>query len=120
METSCRHNVHGVCAGAMAKSGDYLAGIDMPSSGSDEESDNDSEGDSGGMPASAAARERSSSGAGPAEASADGSAGTPQAAVELGAVSCRQGAVTPAGGLQHISHSTTAAADHLSRLGVES
>jgi hypothetical protein len=105
----------------MAESGDYLAGIDMPSSGSDEESEH-SLADSGGVSAAAApAPEHDCSGAGSADATQDGSAATPQAAAEHSQGICRQDAApAPAGGVAEQGRSAAAATDQMSRLGVES
>ena len=105
------------CAGALAKSGDYLAGIDMPSSGSEEESYYRSD-DSGSAPATAAAAERECSSAGPADGQADGKAAALQGGVEG---SSRTGAAPePAGGPAESVPGTLAATERLSRLGVDS
>jgi hypothetical protein len=108
------------CAGALAESGDYLAGIDMPSSGSEEEFECRSE-TSCGAPATAAAAERERSSAGPAGKQADGDADTLQGGVENGEGSSRNGvAPEPAGGPADSVPATLAATERLTRLGVDS
>ena len=107
------------CAGALAESGDYLAGIDMPSSGSDEESEYRSD-DSGSTPATAAAADRECSSAGPADKHADGSAVTLQGGLESGQGSSSDAAASkPAGNSAEFVQDAAAATERLSRLRVD-